>query len=126
LPPIETPRRVLHFAFDTSGERSEADRAALVDFCTRRGLVAPKPSDKHHLVTFSGTALRWEQHSEFTTYTWELPAERLATGAAPFHPPAVALAAPTGLVPQHGAAVVALAPHLFAVVNTRPAPDALF
>ena len=39
--PIETPRRVLHFAFDTSGDRGEADRAALVDFCTRRGLLAP-------------------------------------------------------------------------------------
>src|SRR4029077_14013336 len=74
--PIETPRRVLHFAFDTSGERGEADRAALVDFCARRGLIAPKPSDKHHLVAFGGTALRWEQHSEFTTYTWELAAER--------------------------------------------------
>src|SRR3984893_12558129 len=83
--PIETPRRVLHFAFDTSGERGEADRAALVDFCARRGLIAPKSSDKHHLVAFGGTALRWEQHSEFTTYTWELAAERLPPrgGAVP-------------------------------------------
>jgi len=106
--PIETPRRVLHFAFDTSGERGEADRTALVDFCARRGLVAPKPVDKHHLVAFGGTALRWEQHSEFTTYTWELPAERLAPGAAPFHPPASVLAAPMALLPQPGPALVAL------------------
>src|SRR5580704_5797979 len=90
--PIETPRRALHFAFDTSAERGEADRAALVDFCARRALLAPKPSDKHHLVAFGGTALRWEQHSEFTTYTWELPAEGGTPGAAPFHPSASALA----------------------------------
>ena len=87
--PIETPRRVLHFAFDTTGERGEADRAALVSFCASRGLAAPQPADKHHRVVFGATALRWEQHSEFTTYTWELPAD----GGAPFHPPAATLAA---------------------------------
>ena len=35
---IETPRRILHFAFDTAGEAAKADRAALADFCARRGL----------------------------------------------------------------------------------------
>src|ERR1700738_4040746 len=106
--PIETPRRVLHFAFDTSGERGEVDRAALVDFCARRGLIAPQPSDRHHLVAFGGTALRWEQHSEFTTYTWELAAERLAPGGAPFHPSASALAAPMALLPHPAPALVAV------------------
>jgi len=37
--PIETPRRVLHFAFETTAERGEADRAALAAFCTSRGLI---------------------------------------------------------------------------------------
>jgi uncharacterized membrane-anchored protein len=163
--PIETPRRVLHFAFDTSAERADADRAALVDFCTRRGLTAPKPSDKQHHVAFGGTALRWEQHSEFTTYTWELPGERAARfqaewvpvsrpesaltsfessarsdakpvptfaeralppGAAPFHPAAAALAAPMGLVPQPGPALVALDLHLLADGADALAPERLF
>ncbi|HXW27302.1 MAG TPA: DUF3422 domain-containing protein [Xanthobacteraceae bacterium] len=120
--PIETPRRVLHFAFDTGAERGEADRAALVDFCARRGLTPPKPADKHHHAAFGGTALRWEQHSEFTTYTWELPAERLG----PFHPPASALAAPMGLVPQPGPALVALDLHLLADGTDGFAPERLF
>jgi len=124
--PIETPRRVLHFAFDTSGERGEVDCAALVDFCTRRGLLPPKPSDKHHLVAFGGTALRWEQHSEFTTYTWELAAERLAPGGAPFHPSASALAAPMALLPQPGPALVALDLHLLADGLESLAPERLF
>jgi uncharacterized membrane-anchored protein len=124
--PIETPRRVLHFAFDTGAERGEADRAALVDFCARRGLVAPKPSDKHHLVAFGGTALRWEQHSEFTTYTWELQAATLAPGGAPFHPPASALAAPMALLPQPGPALVALDLHLLADGIDSLAPERLF
>src|ERR1700720_3857700 len=121
--PIETPRRVLHFAFDTSGERGEVDRAALVDFCTRRGLLPPKPSDKHHRVAFGGTALRWEQHSEFTTYTWELPAEGLAAGAAPFHPPASTIAAPMGLVPQPGPVLAALDLHLVTGGAESVAPE---
>lgn len=124
--PIETPRRIIHFAFDTGAERGEADRAALVDFCVRRGLAAPKPSDKHHHVAFGGTALRWEQHSEFTTYTWELPAERLAPGATPFHPPASAIAAPMALVPQPGPALVALDLHLLADGMESFAPERLF
>src|ERR1700741_4964125 len=73
--PIETPRRVLHFAFDTAGERAQADRTALNDFAERCGLAPLKPTDKHLRAALNRTVLRWEQHSEFTTYTWELPSE---------------------------------------------------
>src|SRR3954452_20483652 len=107
--PIETPRRVLHFAFETTTERGEADRAALTAFCTTRGLTAPQPSGKHHRVLLGATALRWEQHSEFTTYTWELPAE---TRDGAFHPAAAALAAPMGLLPQPGPVLAAIDLHL--------------
>jgi uncharacterized membrane-anchored protein len=120
---IETPRRVLHFAFETTAERGDADRAALTVFCTTRGLPAPQPSGKHHRVVFGGTALRWEQHSEFTTYTWELPAETRED--APFHPAAAALAAPMGLVPQPGPVLAAIDLHL-AVAADRIAPERLF
>jgi len=65
--PVETPRRILHFAFDTAGETAKADRAALAEFCLRRGLDPLQPTAKHHRVTLGGVALRWEQHSEFTT-----------------------------------------------------------
>jgi uncharacterized membrane-anchored protein len=119
---IEAPQRVLQFAFDTAGGRGEADRTALVDFCARRGLTAPKASDKHHRVVFGGTALRWEQHSEFTTYTWELPAQ---AGAPPFHPSAASLAGPMGGVPQPGPLIVAIDLHL-AVDDGAIAPEKLF
>src|SRR4051794_34731700 len=122
--PIETPRRVLHFAFETTAERGEADRAALTAFCAARGLAAPQPSGKHHRVLFGATALRWEQHSEFTTYTWELPSETLA-GGAPFHPAAAALAAPMGLVPQPGPVLAAIDLHLVADAGNI-VPERLF
>lgn len=105
---IETPRRVLHFAFDTTGDAARADHTALAAFCNSRALEPLKPSAKHHRVSFGGTTLRWEQHSEFTTYTWELP----SGDTAPFHPDAVSLAAPMGNVPQPGPLLVALDLHL--------------
>src|SRR3954451_12910396 len=60
--PIETPRRVLHFAFETTAERGEADRAALIASCAARGLPELPTGAKHHRIEFGGTALRWEQH----------------------------------------------------------------
>ena len=123
--PIETPRRVLQFAFETTPERGEADRAALADFCTRRGLPPPKAGDKHHRVEFGATALRWEQHSEFTTYTWELPSQA-PNGPTPFEPPAATLAAPMGLVPQPGPVLAAIDLHLVADVPGKIAPERLF
>jgi uncharacterized membrane-anchored protein len=108
--PIETPRRLLHFAFATTAEAAEADRAAFADFCVRRGLDPLRDGAKQHRLAFGSTTLRWEQHSEFTTYTWELPAEN----GAPFHPGAAALASPMAGVPQPGPLLVALDLHLMA------------
>jgi len=108
--PIDTPRRILHFAFDTAGDAAKRDRAALADFCARRDLDPLKPSAKQHRVVFGGVLLRWEQHSEFTTYTWELP----SPGATPFHPDAASLAGPMGGLPQPGPVLVALDLHLLA------------
>jgi uncharacterized membrane-anchored protein len=121
--PIETPRRVLHFAFETTPERGEADRAALAAFCASRGLAELPKSAKHHRVLFGTTALRWEQHSEFTTYTWELPSE--TADGAPFHPGAASLAEPMSLIPQPGPVLVAIDLHLVADTG-KIAPERLF
>lgn len=61
--------RVLHFAFETAGTKAAADRERLVQLCRSRGLQSPLPEDKHFRLSLGGTNLRWEQHSEFTTYT---------------------------------------------------------
>ncbi|HXD45025.1 MAG TPA: DUF3422 domain-containing protein [Pseudolabrys sp.] len=119
---IETPRRILHFAFDTAGERAKADRAAFTALCIKRGVEAPKPGDKQHRVSLGGATLRWEQHSEFTTYTWEMPAE----GNTPFYPAAASLAAPMAALPQPGPLLVALDLHLTAERSPRIALDTLF
>jgi uncharacterized membrane-anchored protein len=106
---LATPARVLHFGFDTAGERAHDDREALAALCERRGVTPPRPTDKHFHITFGGTGLRWEQHSEFTTYTLELPAD---PESAPFHPTPASLATPMTLVPQPGPLLVAIDLHL--------------
>jgi uncharacterized membrane-anchored protein len=112
---IETPRRILHFAFETAGTAGRADRSALAEFCARRGVAPLKPTAKHHRVQLGGTVLRWEQHSEFTTYTWELP----APAGTPFHPAATTLAAPMAGLPQPGPVLVALDLHLLAAETEK-------
>jgi uncharacterized membrane-anchored protein len=114
---IETPRRILHFGFDTAGDAAKADRAALAEFCTQRNLEPLKASAKHHRVSLGGATLRWEQHSEFTTYTWELPSE----DGTPFHPTAASLADPMASVPQPGPLLVALDLHLLPHSNEKRA-----
>jgi uncharacterized membrane-anchored protein len=120
--PVNTPRRILHFAFDTAGDAAKRDRAALADFCARRQLEPLKPSAKQHRVAFGGAMLRWEQHSEFTTYTWELP----LLDATPFLPDAGSLAAPMMKLPQPGPLFVALDLHLLAEKKKKLAITKLF
>jgi uncharacterized membrane-anchored protein len=120
--PIETPRRILHFAFETSGGRAVDDRSALLAFCKKRGIDAPKPTDKQHRVSFAGATMRWEQHSEFTTYTWELTSEK----SVPFQPAAASLASPMLNIAQPGPLLVALDLHLLPEKKTKISPDKLF
>jgi uncharacterized membrane-anchored protein len=119
---VATPCRILAFGFDTAGEAGRTDRAALADFCARRGLDPLKPGAKQHRIALGGTSLRWEQHSEFTTYTWELPSE---TGT-PFHPAASSLATPMASLPQPGPLLVALDLHLLAETANTIAVERLF
>lgn len=120
---IAVPARVLHFAFDTSGARAQTDRANLVEFCTKRALQSPNSFEKHHRAMFGTTVLRWEQHSEFTTYTWEMPSD---PGGMPFHPSAASIASLMQMVPQPGPLLVAIDLHLLTEDGERTAPERLF
>jgi uncharacterized membrane-anchored protein len=119
---MAAPARILHFGFDTAGERGAADRAQLVALCESRGLQPPRPQEKHFRMALGATMLRWEQHSEFTTYTWEMPAD----GAAPFLPTGSTLASPMRLVPPPGPVLVAVDLHLLPDGERRIAADQVF
>jgi uncharacterized membrane-anchored protein len=124
--PLETPRRILHYAFETTGDRAGADRAAFVDFCARRGLAMPDIQQKYHRVVVGAASLSWEQHSEFTTYTWSLPSAEVAGVAAPFQPPAQDLSSYMALVATPGLLVVAVDLHLVQGGGPAIDPDLIF
>ncbi|ACL60069.1 DUF3422 family protein [Methylobacterium nodulans] len=108
--PVKTPRRFLHYAFLTDGEAAAADRAALDAYCASLGLPGPAPGAKQHRVVFSGAILRWESHSEFTTYTWEFADGQ---GLA-FQPQPDALSGVMEGLPQPGPLLAAVDLHLLA------------
>ena len=78
---FSTPRRVLHYAFLTDAAAADRARKQLQDRCRALGVAEPGSSANHHLVTIGEARLRWETHSEFTTYSWDMAPD--ATERAP-------------------------------------------
>ena len=115
---ISPPLRLLHFAFMTDAELAARDRTAFGEFVAMRGHRGPDAASKHYRVAFADSALRWEQHAEFTTYTWELPAQ----GNTPFYP----VTAPMAALAQPGPLLVALDVHLIAERSPPLAPEKIF
>ncbi|QFR34005.1 DUF3422 family protein [Ancylobacter sp. TS-1] len=109
---VSTPARILHVAFLVDRGQALADRAAFAALCAARGQPEPARDAKQHRVAFGGAVLRWERHAEFTTYTWELPAEDVVEGGLPFQPSSASLADILGQVPQPGPLLVAADLHL--------------
>jgi uncharacterized membrane-anchored protein len=105
---VEAPLRILHFAFLTDAVQTSAARSSLVEYCRSRGAQPPHEGDKHFRVALGGAVLRWENHAEFSTYTWEFG----AAGYAPFDPPSSILAAAMSALPQPGPHLVSVDLHL--------------
>jgi len=69
---LTAPLTVLRFAFLSQGDVAAADRQKFVAFCASHGQAPPDDGTKHHQVAIGAVQLRWEQHSEFSTFTWIL------------------------------------------------------
>lgn len=107
---ISPPLRILHFAFMTDADLAARDRAAFGEFVAARGHRGPDAASKHYRVAFADSAVRWEQHAEFTTYTWELT----SLDKTPFARPAGDLQKAMLQLPQPGPLMVAADLHLLA------------
>jgi uncharacterized membrane-anchored protein len=68
--PVEAPQRIYHFAFATSDEEAREDRRVIAALCETAGEARPAEDSRFVHVMPGGWDLRWEQHTEFTTYTW--------------------------------------------------------
>ena len=94
-PLMQPPELASHLAIlsgeGLSGEGTAGDdHACLARLCRLIGREPPPPEASHYAVEFDGTAagpvrLRWERHTEFTTYTFFRP----LGGDDPFAEPAI-------------------------------------
>ncbi len=71
-PLVERPRVLIQLAFMIEGG-SGVDKAVLGDLSRRLGVAPPDPQARHHAMRRGKGTLRWERHTEFSTYLWEAP-----------------------------------------------------
>ena len=64
---LSPPLRATHLAM--LGSDAEGDRAHVARLCSHQGQVAPGSTATHHSVDLGPFRLRWERHTEFSTYT---------------------------------------------------------
>jgi uncharacterized membrane-anchored protein len=71
--PMHAPGRCLHLALrqpDGAAERDpQADRELLIALLDRHGAAHPPGDASHHTTELGRVRLKWEQHTEFVTYT---------------------------------------------------------
>ncbi len=81
--PMQAPGRCLHLALKPpqgAAERdTRADRDHLVALLDRHGAAHPGPNASHHTTELGRVRLKWEQHTEFVSYTLyeDAPADTL-------------------------------------------------
>lgn len=64
------PVRASHLALSRSSEEKIHEREHLSQLCERFGVAAPALDADHFSATFDSFQIRWEQHGEFSTYTF--------------------------------------------------------
>lgn len=67
---LYAPERATHLALMMNAAQKEQERDNLAALCERYMHPLPAPDADHFTADFGAFRLRWEQHSEFSTYTF--------------------------------------------------------
>ncbi len=67
------PARASLLALYTEEEGAEEERRLLTELCRSRGAAGPGEEANFHLVELEDFTLRWERHTEFSTYGFFAP-----------------------------------------------------
>lgn len=100
---IETPRRLFHFAYLADDAAAAADLDILGEFAGRHGGHHLDKDSRHVTLSLPPGRLRWERHTEFITYSWDVPVREGDTAWAQ-----AATVLPPDAPPPPGPLVVAL------------------
>jgi uncharacterized membrane-anchored protein len=90
---VALPRVIFQVAFLTE-DNFAADQASLAELSLGQGVPAPAPDTSHHTMTWGSGTLRWERHTEFSTYFWDAPAPATFGGEVSVNPFGARFAAP--------------------------------
>lgn len=86
FPSLTTPCRAVYLAVkqpkDAASRDRDEDFAHLIDLLDRHGTAHPSPGATHFSARIGQNTVKWEQHTEFVTYTVFLP----GLGERPFDP----------------------------------------
>lgn len=66
---LKAPARVSHFAYLSGEDGGKNDRLHLQALYDRYGMARPPAVGRHYMADFGPFFLKWERHTEFTTYT---------------------------------------------------------
>jgi uncharacterized membrane-anchored protein len=116
---LKAPVRISHLAL-LSGEGAAArERAHVTALCESRGLTGPKENVSHFICDFGPFRLKWERHTEFSTYTFFLNGP---FGDGPFAGHAIGRVPKEWIAGLPGELLVGV--HLELLAADSPEPDA--
>ena len=104
FPTMRAPERASHIAVLSGEVDASGDRAYVARLCEAYGQVPPPPTATHFIADFDGFRLRWERHTEFSTYSFF----RHGPFADPFADPAIGAAPAAWLGEMPGQVLVAV------------------
>lgn len=115
---LEPPERAFYLAVMVEPDERARERAHVAALCERYGAAAPSEDAIHFSLNLGPFRLRWERHSEFTTYTFFVRGD----AADAFAAPASAVVPPEWLAAVPGRTVVAAHAALMAREWPLPPP----
>ena len=108
FPVLEAPCQVVYFAIkepkDARKRNRDLDRAHLIDLLDQFGVSHPEAGAKHLDASLGKTALKWESHTEFVTYSAFTP----GLDERAFDPAGAAVLPPDWLAKAPGQTMVAM------------------
>lgn len=119
--PLSGAVKLSCIALTTAWPYSDADRQVVAELTRRYGATPPGPGVKHYSVDLKDFRLIWERHTEFTRYTFIVPAK---TGDA-FSPSAISAAPADWIKSLPGELIVATHAALLPAEDEIPAPGTL-
>jgi uncharacterized membrane-anchored protein len=116
---LQSPERISHLALLSGEGAAERERRHVAGLCESRGVAGPSPEANHFYCDLGAIRLKWERHTEFSTYTFFVAGP--FTGG-PFAGRAIDRVPREWLAGLPGDVLVAV--HLELLPPSAPAPDA--